>query len=84
MDFLPADFFASDFEEAGFLGLAITAAPKSLTTAFSDAGFTVDQVVARNLTEDQIPLVAASDYPPEFWSWLASRAGFYLMVRAHA
>jgi SAM-dependent methyltransferase len=55
--------------------------PDSLRAVFRD--FAVDQLVVRNLTADQMPLVARDKYPQAFWSWLESRAGFYLMLRAH-
>jgi ubiquinone/menaquinone biosynthesis C-methylase UbiE len=54
--------------------------PESLRQAF--ARFTVDRLVVRNLTRDQIPEFPFDEYPPEFWSWLASRLGFYLMLKA--
>jgi hypothetical protein len=52
--------------------------PDSLRDAFGR--FTIDRLAVRNLTEDQLPLFPFSDYPPEFWTWLASRLGFYLML----
>jgi len=55
--------------------------PDSLRQAFER--FTVDRLVVRNLTRDQIPLFPFDEYPAEFWSWLASRLGFYLMLNAH-
>ena len=58
--------------------------PESLREVFTRAGFTVDHLVVRNLTVDQLPLVAFDRYPKEFWSWLGSRAGFYLMLKARA
>ena len=54
--------------------------PDSLREAFRD--FTVDTVVVRNLTDDQLPLVSRDRYPAAFWTWLESRAGFYLMLQA--
>ena len=54
--------------------------PESLRQAFSR--FTVESLVVRNLTRDQIPLFPFDEYPAEFWSWLASRVGFYLMLNA--
>jgi ubiquinone/menaquinone biosynthesis C-methylase UbiE len=54
--------------------------PESLRQAFGR--FTVESLVVRNLTRDQIPLFPFEEYPPEFWSWLASRLGFYLMLKA--
>jgi ubiquinone/menaquinone biosynthesis C-methylase UbiE len=53
--------------------------PESLRQAFGR--FTVERLVVRNLTRDQIPLFPFDEYPPEFWSWLGSRLGFYLMLR---
>ena len=55
--------------------------PDSLRKAFER--FTVDSLVVRNLTRDQIPLFPFDEYPPEFWSWLASRLGFYLLLTGH-
>jgi SAM-dependent methyltransferase len=55
--------------------------PDSLRDAFD--GFTIDALSVRNLTPEQLPLVDRSRYPAEFWQWLESRAGFYLMLRAH-
>ena len=55
--------------------------PDSLRKAFER--FTVDSLVVRNLTRDQIPLFPFDEYPAEFWSWLATRLGFYLMLKAH-
>jgi ubiquinone/menaquinone biosynthesis C-methylase UbiE len=52
--------------------------PESLRQAF--ARFTVESVVVRNLTPDQIPLLPFDEYPDEFWQWIASRLGFYLML----
>ena len=54
--------------------------PESLRQAFDR--FTVESLVVRNLTRDQIPLFPFDEYPAEFWDWLASRLGFYLMLRA--
>ena len=53
--------------------------PDSLRQAFSR--FTVEAVVVRNLTPDQIPLFPFGDYPAEFWRWMASRLGFYLLLK---
>lgn len=53
--------------------------PDSLRTAFDR--FTVERLIVRNLTPDQIPLFPFGDYPAEFWNWLASRLGFYLLLR---
>lgn len=52
--------------------------PESLCAAFNR--FTIESAVVRNLTRDQIPLFPFDEYPPEFWSWLASRLGFYLLL----
>jgi SAM-dependent methyltransferase len=54
--------------------------PASLRAAFSR--FRIEQLVVRNLTADQVPLISLDAYPPDFWSWLASQLGFYLMLRA--
>lgn len=54
--------------------------PDSLRSAFAD-WFSVERVVVRNLTRDQLPLFRFDDYPPEFWKWLAGRLGFYLMLK---
>ena len=53
--------------------------PDSLRRAFGR--FEIDSVTVRNLTPDQVPLVPFSEYPPEFWSWVESRLGFYLLLR---
>jgi ubiquinone/menaquinone biosynthesis C-methylase UbiE len=55
--------------------------PDSLRAAFSR--FTIDRLAARHLTPDQLPLFPFAEYPAEFWEWLASRLGFYLMLTAH-
>lgn len=55
--------------------------PDSLRQAF--APFTTDSLVVRNLSPEQVPLIEFGDYPPEFWSWVESRLGFYLMYRGH-
>lgn len=53
--------------------------PASLRQAFSR--FTIESLVVRNLSDEQVPLVPMSAYPREFWSWVESRLGFYLMLR---
>jgi SAM-dependent methyltransferase len=53
--------------------------PESLRQAFGR--FTPERLVVRNLTEEQVPLCRFDDYPPEFWSWVESRLGFYLMFQ---
>ncbi len=53
--------------------------PDSLRQAF--ARFAIDHVLVRNLTPEQIPLCRFDDYPPEFWTWVESRLGFYLMLQ---
>ena len=55
--------------------------PDSLRRAFGR--FTVDSVTVRNLTPEQVPLIPFEDYPPEFWSWVESHLGFYLLLKAH-
>ena len=55
--------------------------PDTLRQAFRR--FAIDQLIVRNLTADQLPLVDRNQYPAAFWSWLESRAGFYLMLKAH-
>lgn len=55
--------------------------PDSLRRAFGR--FTVDGVTVRNLTPDQVPLIPFDDYPAEFWSWVESHLGFYLLLKAH-
>lgn len=55
--------------------------PDSLRQAFSR--FTIDSLTVRNLTRDQVPMARREDYPAEFWSWLESRLGFYLLLRGH-
>ena len=54
--------------------------PQTLRDAFS--AFSVDSVAVRNLTPDQLPGIELGDYPPAFLSWLESRLGFYLLLRA--
>lgn len=58
--------------------------PATLRAAFTAAGFDLQRLAVRNLTSEQVPLVGLDPYPPEFREWLASRAGFYLMIRAQA
>jgi SAM-dependent methyltransferase len=53
--------------------------PESLREIFSP--FDVEQVVVRNLTAEQLPLQRFEEYPPEFWKWLESSLGFYVMLR---
>jgi SAM-dependent methyltransferase len=53
--------------------------PETVRVAF--ARFTIESLVVRNLTPDQIPLFPFDEYPKEFWTWLESRLGFYLMLR---
>jgi SAM-dependent methyltransferase len=53
--------------------------PESLAHAFDR--FAVERLVVRNLTREQLPLFRFEDYPPEFWSWVESRLGFYLMLQ---
>lgn len=55
--------------------------PDSLRAAF--ARFSVESLTVRNLDRDQVPLVPFEDYPPEFWTWVESQLGFYLLLRAH-
>ena len=54
--------------------------PDTLRDAFDR--FKVESVIVRNLTADQTPLVDRATYPPDFWSWLESQFGFYLLLRA--
>lgn len=53
--------------------------PDSLRQAF--ARFSIESLTVRNLDADQVPLVPFADYPPEFWSWVESQLGFYLLLR---
>jgi SAM-dependent methyltransferase len=53
--------------------------PDSLRQAFSR--FSVESLVVRNLTGDQLPLFPFRDYPQEFWNWVASQLGFYLLLK---
>ena len=53
--------------------------PDSLRQAF--ARFSIESLVVRNFDPDQVPLVPFADYPPEFWRWVESQLGFYLMLR---
>lgn len=53
--------------------------PDSLRNAFSP--FQIESLTVRNLTQDQIPLFPFAEYPPEFWTWVESRLGFYLLLR---
>jgi SAM-dependent methyltransferase len=54
--------------------------PESLRELFR--GFTIEKLAVRNFTPDQLPLLPVGDYPPAFWSWVASRLGFFLMITA--
>ena len=54
----------------------------SLRHAFRD--FRIEKVVVRNLTAEQTPLIQRERFPREFWEWLASRLGFYLILRGTA
>lgn len=53
--------------------------PDSLKRAFDS--FALEKFAIRNLTREQLPLFPFDDYPPEFWQWLESRLGFYLMLQ---
>lgn len=53
--------------------------PEGLRRAFDR--FTVESLIVRNLDPDQVPLVPVGDYPKEFWAWLESQLGFYLLLR---
>ncbi len=55
--------------------------PESLRRAFNR--FTVDEVVVRNLTREQLPLFPFDEYPQEFWSWIESQLGFYVLLKGH-
>ena len=55
--------------------------PESLRQAFGRR-FDVERVIVRNLTHDQLPLFPFDDYPAEFWSWVESQLGFYIMLKA--
>jgi SAM-dependent methyltransferase len=55
--------------------------PATLRAKFNR--FTIDRLVVRNFTRDQLPLFPFDDYPAEFWQWLGTRLGFYIMLRAH-
>lgn len=55
--------------------------PDSLRAAFGR--FTIDSLQVRNLTPDQVPLFDFDQYPAEFWTWVESQLGFYLMLRGH-
>ncbi len=53
--------------------------PDTLRRAFDR--FQIDDVRVRNLTPDQLPQLRLDERPAEFWTWLASRLGFYLLLR---
>ena len=53
--------------------------PDSLRTMFGR--FAIESVVVRNLTEEQLPQFDFGAYPREFWTWMASALGFYVMLR---
>jgi ubiquinone/menaquinone biosynthesis C-methylase UbiE len=55
--------------------------PETLREVFKI--FQIDEIVVRNFTPDQLPLLDDQSYPEDFWNWLASRVGFYLLLRAH-
>ena len=59
--------------------LAFSRGGSTLTTPFTGLFLSLTE---KNLTRDQIPLFPFDEYPPEFWNWLASRLGFYLMLKA--
>jgi hypothetical protein len=42
--------------------------------------FTIERLTVSNLTPDQLPRFAFDHYPAEFWTWMASRLGYYLML----
>ena len=48
--------------------------------AFS--GFTSLQVSIRNLVPDDIATTLTANYPYEFWRWLSTAAGRFVMVQA--
>jgi SAM-dependent methyltransferase len=52
--------------------------PETLRDVFSR--FTIERLSVRNLTPDQLPRFAFDRYPAEFWTWMASRLGYYLML----
>ena len=53
--------------------------PESLRNAFNR--FTIDEVIVRNLTPEQVPLLPFEDYPPRFWTWVESQLGFYILLK---
>jgi SAM-dependent methyltransferase len=52
--------------------------PDTLRRAFDR--FEIESLTVRNLTPDQLPQFPVGEYPPQFWTWLASRLGFYLLL----
>jgi len=54
--------------------------PDTLRDLFKD--FEISEIVVRNFTTDQLPLFNFSKYPSSFWTWLSSRVGFFLLLRA--
>ena len=52
--------------------------PDTLRQAFNR--FTTERLAVRNLTPEQLPRFAFEQYPAEFWTWMASRLGYYLML----
>ena len=55
--------------------------PDSLREAFSR--FTIDSVIVRNLSKEQLPLMSFDEYPGQFWTWLESQLGFYVLLKGH-
>jgi hypothetical protein len=55
--------------------------PDTLREAFSR--FTVDSVIVRNLTREQLPLFDFGAYPAAFWRWVESQLGFYVLLKGH-
>ena len=55
--------------------------PDSVRQAFGR--LTIDSLTVRNLPTDHLPLVRFDEYPPEFWRWVESHLGFYLLLKAH-
>lgn len=53
--------------------------PESLRQAFDR--FTVDEVIVRNLTPEQLPQFPFEQYPPRFWTWVESQLGFYVLLK---
>jgi SAM-dependent methyltransferase len=55
--------------------------PETLRAAFDR--FTIDDVIVRNFSHEQLPLVPFDEYPRKFWQWVESQLGFYVLLKGH-